>query len=450
MQDFQKMVFYIQRRNHSKNKNDCMKQRNLFFCLAGMIMLAMAFSSCGKGYCDDENGTIAEFDADPSGYGSGGSKDGGSGTSDGSGDGIGLGATDASDDGNDDNGNTQAGVVTAGEWSDLTHWMFWSKLMLGSDYKEMCDYWQFYTNNRIALRVTDGAGNPVAGVNVKLLRRDATLWQAVTDNHGLAECWIGLSQKETATAQDLRISLNDQVMTEQPVVSNWDAQQEHVVNEYVFNKKVSVKQQADIAFIVDATGSMTDEINFLKSDLDDIIGKVALLRPAITMRTAALFYRDTNDEYLTRYSDFTQKLNDTRTFIGKQRADGGGDYPEAVHTALERSLQDLSWDEGARTRLAFMLLDAPAHHEDDVIKSLQQSIALMARQGIKLIPIAASGVDKNTEFMLRFFAISTGGTYVFLTNHSGVGGEHIEASVGEYKVEQLNSLIVRLIDYYTE
>ena len=52
--------------------------------------------------------------------------------------------------------------------------------------------------------------------------------------------------------------------------------------------------------------------------------------------------------------------------------------------------------------------------------------------------------------MLRFFANATGGTYVFLTDHSGVGNSHIEASVGEYEVEQLNNLLIRLIEYYTE
>ena len=52
--------------------------------------------------------------------------------------------------------------------------------------------------------------------------------------------------------------------------------------------------------------------------------------------------------------------------------------------------------------------------------------------------------------MLRFFAITTGGTYVFITDDSGVGNSHIKASVGHYEVEQLNDLIIRLINYYTE
>ena len=52
--------------------------------------------------------------------------------------------------------------------------------------------------------------------------------------------------------------------------------------------------------------------------------------------------------------------------------------------------------------------------------------------------------------MLRFFDLATGGTYVFLTDHSGIGGSHIEASVGDYEVEHLADLMVRLIKKYTE
>ena len=52
--------------------------------------------------------------------------------------------------------------------------------------------------------------------------------------------------------------------------------------------------------------------------------------------------------------------------------------------------------------------------------------------------------------MCRQFAILTGGTYVFLTNDSGVGGEHLEATVGSYQVEHLNTLIVRLITKYIQ
>ena len=406
-----------------------MKARNFFSALASsLLVVATTLTSCsindGEGeYMSEESGKFAYsglYDpSDPNGNGT-------------------------------VNGNTQAGIVTAGEWCDLTHWSFWSKLMLGEDYAEKSDYWKFYTNNRVAVKVTDASGNAVAGVPVTLKRGKATLWEAVTDNHGLAECWVGLIQKETADASNLNIAIDGQLMDGHPTLCQWDSLGQSTINEYVYTGASKVKQQADIAFIVDATGSMSDEINFLKNDLDDIIVKVASVRPDISMRTAALFYRDEGDDYLTRHSDFTTQLSDTQKFVSEQNADGGGDYPEAVHTALEHMLKNLSWDNNARTRIAFMILDAPAHYENGIINSLQQSIQLCASRGIRLIPVAASGVDKNTEFMLRFFAIATGGTYVFLTNDSGVGLDHITPTVGEYEVEQLNNLLIRLIDYYTE
>ena len=51
-----------------------------------------------------------------------------------------------------------------------------------------------------------------------------------------------------------------------------------------------------------------------------------------------------------------------------------------------------------------------------------------------------------TEFLLRFLNIVTGGTYVFITNDSGIGGSHIEPTIGAYDVEYLNDLMVRVIN----
>lgn len=416
-----------------------MKTTKYYSFLTGMIMLAAMTLSCSKS--DDVVEGLGEPKTE-SGYALFSLSDGAGGEG---------GGGEADPHG----GNTPAGTVTAGEWNDLKNWSFWSGLMLAGDYAEKSEYWSFFTNNRIALKVTDNNGNVVAGAQVKLLRqgdgKENTIWETVTDNHGLAECWVGLYQKETIDANSLSVSIDGQVMKQEPVICSWDSlQQQQPVNNYTISTKTSAKSSADIAFVVDATGSMGDEIEFLKNDLVDIIGKASAVRPSITMRTAALFYRDEGDEYVTRHADFTDQLSSTAEFVNNQRADGGGDYPEAVHTALEKMLQNLSWDNKARTRLAFLILDAPAHYEQGIISSLQQSVKTCAKLGIRLIPVAASGVDKNTEFMLRFFAISTGGTYVFITDDSGVGNSHIKASVGDYKVEQLNDLIIRLIDYYTE
>lgn len=348
-------------------------------------------------------------------------------------------------------GNSQAGRITAGEWNDLDHWDFWGQLMTGEDFAQYSSYWKFWTNNRIAVEVTDKDGKPVSGVRVTLQRTGADIWSAVTDNLGRAECWVGIFQKEDQVdASSISISVNGKVWETTPAITAWDCPNGVSVNRIVVENAAPAAEKADIAFIVDATGSMNDEIKFLKDDLMDILRKVEARQGGVTFRTGSVFYRDEGDAYVTRSSNFSDKFSTTLDFISKQDADGGGDYPEAVHTALEKSLQDLSWDQSAKAKLAFILLDAPAHHFDNVITSMQSSIRDYAANGIKVIPIAASGIDKSAEFMLRFFAAATGGTYVFITNDSGIGGDHIAASVGEYQVEVLNDLIIRLIEKYTD
>ena len=44
--------------------------------------------------------------------------------------------------------------------------------------------------------------------------------------------------------------------------------------------------------------------------------------------------------------------------------------------------------------------------------------------------------------------MTTGGTYTFLTDDSGIGGSHLEPTVGDYEVEHLNDMLVRIIEDY--
>lgn len=356
-------------------------------------------------------------------------------------------------DGDNGNGNSLAGVVTAGEWNDLENWGFWNALVSGQNegkFYEYLNYWSLYTSDRFAVTVVDDGGNPVCGAKVELFVNDADKpeWTAISDNKGSAELWynfhssVDIEEEKTFTATVNGVKWNE------PLRPTYNSADQINMNTLVA-KSVTTRKSADIAFIVDATGSMFDEIDFLKDDLLNIIQR-ASSSSSTALRTGALFYRDEGDDYVTRAQDFNKDPEKTLKFIKKQPANGGGDYPEAVHTALEKALQELSWEEGNYARLAFLLLDAPPHHEQDVITSLQRSIKEYAANGIKIIPIAASGVDKNTEFVLRLMAIFTDGTYTFITNHSGVGNDHIEPTIGEYQVEQLNDLIVRLIKEYTE
>jgi hypothetical protein len=51
---------------------------------------------------------------------------------------------------------------------------------------------------------------------------------------------------------------------------------------------------------------------------------------------------------------------------------------------------------------------------------------------------------------MRTFALATNGTYVFLTDDSGVGNAHIKPTTDKYDVEKLNEAIKRVIKQYTQ
>jgi hypothetical protein len=337
----------------------------------------------------------------------------------------------------------QGGLVTAGEWNDLDNWDFYQKTLMKEPFKGFPDDWQMYTNHRIAVAIT-AKNKPAANATVTLFRNDTPIWTAKTDNLGRAELWVGAFQKEKELNPTLlRLKVNEQWVSTAAI-------SETQVNRIALDETLpSPTNQVQIAFMVDATGSMGDELEFLKMDLKKVINEVQKTNTQLKISTATVFYRDEGDEYVVKHSPFTEDINQTTEFISQQRADGGGDFPEAVDKALVQ-LNQLQWQPEARTRIAFLVLDAPPHNKPAVISSIQYSVKTAAASGIKLIPVVASGIDKTTEFLMRFIAMYTNGTYVFITDHSGIGNKHLEPSIGEYQVEKLSDLMVRLIKKYSE
>jgi hypothetical protein len=337
----------------------------------------------------------------------------------------------------------QGGLVTAGEWNDLDNWDFYQKTLMKEPFKGFPDDWQMYTNHRIAVALT-AKNKPAANATVTLFRNDTPIWTTKTDNLGRAELWVGAFQKEKELNPTLlRLKVNEQWVSTAAI-------SETQVNRIALDETLpSPTNLVQIAFMVDATGSMGDELEFLKMDLKKVINEVQKTNTQLKISTATVFYRDEGDEYVVKHSPFTEDINQTTEFISQQRADGGGDFPEAVDKALVQ-LNQLQWQPEARTRIAFLVLDAPPHNKPAVISSIQYSVKTAAASGIKLIPVVASGIDKTTEFLMRFIAMYTNGTYVFITDHSGIGNKHLEPSVGEYQVEKLSDLMVRLIKKYSE
>ncbi|MFN4081343.1 MAG: carboxypeptidase regulatory-like domain-containing protein [Saprospiraceae bacterium] len=343
----------------------------------------------------------------------------------------------------------RAGLLTAGEWNDLHNWgRHWVDLLADGETDQWQKLYGFYPRFRYAVRLSTESGHPVVDAPLALRDADGTiLWESRTDNAGRAELWYALYDPERKEASALTLThTRDGVARPLGQVKDFAG---GYVNEFRIDAPCRTPQSADIVWVVDATGSMGDEIEYLKTELLDVIGRVRRQNRDLDLRMGTVFYRDIGDEYLTRSSKLTHRIAETVDFIRKQSAGGGGDTPEAVHSALEEAIYRQPWRDEAVARICFLVLDASPHTEPEVLERLRKTIREAARKGIRIVPLSASGVQKDTEFLMKFFGLATNGTYLFLTDHSGIGGKHLAPTADEYKVEALNDLLVRLISEYT-
>jgi hypothetical protein len=198
----------------------------------------------------------------------------------------------------------------------------------------------------------------------------------------------------------------------------------------------------DLALVIDTTGSMSDELEYLKVEIDSIARAIHRQFPNVDQRYALVVYRDEGDEYVTRTFDFTGSLDEFRAVLAGQSADGGGDNPEAMHLAMESATR-LDWRGRQTARVAFLVADAPPH-DSDANRTLE-AVAELRHRGVRVFPVAGSGVAMKAEFVMRASAFLTLGQYLFLTDHSGVGNPHARPHVPDYQVERLDRLMIRMI-----
>jgi len=335
-----------------------------------------------------------------------------------------------------------AGVMTAGEWNDIQNWNFWESLLVRDTIKTFPGIWGFYTQNRISVTLKDANNRLIHDAKITASYNGETI-SAKTDNFGKAELLAGLYQPGfSLTSFTLTATLYGQSYD----LGSYSSQDIEITKTILVNK--TIYNTLDVMFVVDATGSMGDEIKYLKTELLDVINRAGSELPGTQIRMGSVFYRDKGDQYVVRPFEFTTNSSELINFVNDQSAGGGGDTPEAVDEALRSAIQDRQWSATAVNRLLFLVLDAPPHKKDDVMTRLKTAVTMAQQKGIRIIPVSASGIDWETEFLLRFLQISTNGTYVFITDHSGIGNAHFTPTVGNYQVEYLNNLMVRLIAKY--
>ncbi len=332
------------------------------------------------------------------------------------------------------NANIKAGILTGSVVFDNENYEFWNKLISNNQngkglFEEYENKYSFNTKNRVRIQVKNAP-------NVRVEMTDGS-FATFTDANGYAY----LYPEKIEDKYEVYITYNDVNKDKKKIKAT-------IKNDDVISltDKTYKNDVIELMFVIDTTGSMGDEINYLKVEIDDVISEIQEKNPNTIIKLALLFYRDKGDEYVTRYFDFTQDIQKQKNNLSKQNANGGGDFEEAVYKALGEAV-DKQWSSSSETRVLVHVADAPSH--DNEVKEWNKNVLKLTKKGIKVISVASSGIDKKTEYFFRSQAMITGGCYVYLTDDSGVGGTHIEATT-EVKpvVEYLNKLLIRLINGY--
>lgn len=364
-----------------------------------------------------------------SGTGTGGS---GTGTAGGAGSGWGTGGGSGSG-----TGTGQPGSIGAGEWDDNENYREFMKYIAKTGATPVdVSMRQFVVVRDVAgkavsnckVTVNDGAGHSAELVTLPSGRTPLFPRAVGLEGnafHATAMCAEGIGTAHAEGAQEdglLRIDL--------------DAA-----------RKVPEQKVVELAFVVDTTGSMGEEIAALKTTFATVASQLGP-SSGLSVRIGLVAYKDYGDQYVTQVHPFTTDLAAFQKDVAGLSAGGGGDTPEAVNEALHVATDGLAWSGDAFARMLFLVGDAPPHAGEQYAYATEMK-KLHAR-GVQAFTVAASGQDAFGQAVFRQIAQHTYARSLFILagaagSGSSGGGDPVTSCGGtqkDFSTGKLDALIV--------
>ncbi len=311
-------------------------------------------------------------------------------------------------------------------------------------------------SERYIIEVEDGQGNPVLGANVTIYldgqqRREIAQGRTYANGQML---FHPLALDEPLEQVDrFRVEVEKDGVVEDFVLSRFEAQSNSTMTgQWTITldwQRDYENLNLDVLFLIDATGSMADEIDKIQSTIFDVAAQIDALPGQPAVRYGMVTYRDRGDLFVTNTYDFTPDVTEFHADLKTVSANGGDDYPESLNEGLHNAIHDVEWRGGDTVQLIFLVADAPPHLDYAQDYDYAEEMAIAAERGIKIFPIASSGLDDQGEYIFRQLAQYTQGRFIFLTydgpTNGGSPGETTTHHVEDYSVENLDSLLVKLV-----
>lgn len=331
-------------------------------------------------------------------------------------------------------------MLTSGEHDDLLNPELYARYVAGSNLAQSIrDLPVLDTGRVLTVRVNDGGGRPVPFANVIVTCSDGNRITLPTQADGTVALFPGLDRLSPTVTVAVQLAGRSAGQGRRVSLSqNAGAQQVG----FTVARANPAPAKLDLMLVIDTTGSMGDEIAYLRSELQSIIAGLQQSHRGLDVRIGFVFYRDTSDDYVTRTIPFDRDSARAQAALTRESASGGGDYPEAMDQALIRAVGQQWRPDAVKTML--LVADAPPH--DNLMGRAWQAAESARAERIHIVPVAASGVADEAEYAMRAMAALTQSQYVFLTDDSGIGNAHAAPAIDCYRVTRLNAMLRRVID----
>ncbi len=333
-----------------------------------------------------------------------------------------------------------ASSIKAGEWDDNANYREFQKYLAtvpGTVHKVDVRSRRF-----LVVRDVDGKGVPRCPVSVRDEAQHEVSFVTTASGRAIlfpfAENLTGRNFTATATCAE------DKVETKFSLNDDGDGTVDLQLKKA---RALTAQKSVDLAFVLDTTGSMSEEIASVKTTIQKVAD--ALKGSQIAIRIGLVEYKDRSDQFDTKVYPLSADLVAFSKKVAAIEAGGGGDTPEDMNAGLHVALTQLEWSKDAVARLAFVVGDAPPHLDYQDGPDYAADMKTASHRGIQLFTIAASGMDSTGQAVWRQMAHFTGGTEMFVLRggagpQSTGGGDPIASCGGtqqQYSSGKLDELI---------
>lgn len=209
------------------------------------------------------------------------------------------------------------------------------------------------------------------------------------------------------------------------------------------------RNQLDLIFVCDCTGSMGSYLESAKKSIKEIVSGIVQMGES-HVRFGLVQYRDhppQENTFVTEVHDFTSSLQRMKAYVDTMRAAGGGDGPECLVDGMEACL-NFDYRPNA-IKVVCIISDAPPHGLGDPGDGFPEGCPcghdplevarVLAERGIVLYSLGVEPAINNITNLrafLKAIAQITEGQFVPLTDSSGlkdviVGGAMEEISLSQ-------------------